>query len=131
MPILTLPPGGIPLSEIEKMAIVQALERCHWMLDDTANFLGISLHVLRYKIQRHWITLPSGHRYARPLLGKHRGNNQSTLTQADVASIRADADALQGSPTEKAKAIASRAKGLFGPWQRIRAILTGEHPHRR
>ncbi len=51
--ILRLPPEGLPLDDLEKMAIVEALRMNDWVQKDAANFLGISSRVMNYKIQKY------------------------------------------------------------------------------
>ena len=56
--ILRMPPEGLPLDDLEKMAIVEALRMNDWIQKDAANFLGISSRVMNYKIQKYEITHP-------------------------------------------------------------------------
>jgi DNA-binding NtrC family response regulator len=56
--VLRMPPEGISLDELEKMAIVEALRMNEWVQKDAAKFLGISSRVMNYKIQKHEITHP-------------------------------------------------------------------------
>ena len=64
--ILRLPPEGIPLEEIEKMAILEALRMNDWVQKDAARFLGISSRVMNYKIQKYRITHPRWSRNRAP-----------------------------------------------------------------
>ncbi len=52
---LEIPDGGIKLMEVERMLIVQALERTGWVQKNAAKLLGISPRVINYKIQKHKI----------------------------------------------------------------------------
>jgi DNA-binding NtrC family response regulator len=54
--VLRLPAEGIPLDDLEKMAIVEALRMNDWVQKDAARFLGISSRVMNYKIQKYEIT---------------------------------------------------------------------------
>jgi len=64
--ILRLPPEGIALEEIEKMAILEALRMNDWVQKDAAKFLGISSRVMNYKIQKYRITHPRWSRNRAP-----------------------------------------------------------------
>ncbi len=64
--VLRLPPEGIPLEEIEKMAILEALRMNDWVQKDAAKFLGISSRVMNYKIQKYRITHPRWSRNRAP-----------------------------------------------------------------
>ena len=56
--LLKLPPEGIPLDDLEKMVIFEALRINDWVQKDAARFLGISSRVMNYKIQKYEITHP-------------------------------------------------------------------------
>ena len=56
--ILRLPANGLPLDDLEKMAILEALRMNDWIQKDAARFLGISSRVMNYKIQKYEITHP-------------------------------------------------------------------------
>ncbi len=55
---LRLPPGGIDLEELEKIAIIEALRVNNWVQKDAAKFLGISSRVMNYKVTKYEITNP-------------------------------------------------------------------------
>ncbi len=54
--VLRLPADGMPLDDLEKMAILEALRMNDWIQKDAARFLGISSRVMNYKIQKYEIT---------------------------------------------------------------------------
>jgi transcriptional regulator with GAF, ATPase, and Fis domain len=54
--VLRLPAEGVPLDDLEKMAILEALRMNDWVQKDAARFLGISSRVMNYKIQKYEIT---------------------------------------------------------------------------
>jgi DNA-binding NtrC family response regulator len=56
------PPAGQRLDEIEKSALLLALEESHWIQKDAAARLGLSRRVLNYKIRRFGITHPGWRR---------------------------------------------------------------------
>ncbi len=56
--VLRLPPEGIPLDDLERLAIIEALRMNDWVQKDAANFLGVSSRVMNYKIQKYEITHP-------------------------------------------------------------------------
>jgi len=51
--ILEIPEEGIKLEDVERMLIVQALERTGWVQKKAAKLLGISPRVINYKIRKH------------------------------------------------------------------------------
>ena len=55
---LRLPPNGIDLEELEKLAILEALRINNWVQKDAASFLGISSRVMNYKVSKYEITNP-------------------------------------------------------------------------
>ncbi|UCF69417.1 MAG: sigma-54-dependent Fis family transcriptional regulator [Acidobacteriota bacterium] len=56
--VLKLPADGIPLEDLERTAILEALRMNDWVQKDAARFLGISSRVMNYKIQKYEITHP-------------------------------------------------------------------------
>ncbi|MAE95715.1 MAG: hypothetical protein CL910_13750 [Deltaproteobacteria bacterium] len=54
-----LPPAGLPLAEIERAVLMEALERSAFVQKDAASLLGVSRRKLNYMIQRMGITHPS------------------------------------------------------------------------
>jgi DNA-binding NtrC family response regulator len=59
---LRLPESGMDLRDVERSAIVQALERVGWVQKDAARLLHISRRKLNYRIQRLGITHASWRR---------------------------------------------------------------------
>lgn len=57
-PVVKLPPRGVSLKEIEKQAILQALQRTKWVQKDAAALLDISPRVMNYKLKMYGITHP-------------------------------------------------------------------------
>ncbi len=55
---LRLPPNGIDLEDLEKMAIMEALRINNWVQKDAAQFLGISSRVMNYKVAKYEIKNP-------------------------------------------------------------------------
>ncbi|HEX6851260.1 MAG TPA: sigma-54 dependent transcriptional regulator [Candidatus Polarisedimenticolaceae bacterium] len=55
---LRLPPNGIPLDELERHAILEALRINNWVQKDAAKFLGISSRVMNYKVAKYEIKNP-------------------------------------------------------------------------
>ena len=55
---LRLPPEGVDLDDLEKMAIVEALRINNWVQKDAAAFLGISSRVMNYKVSKYEIKNP-------------------------------------------------------------------------
>jgi DNA-binding NtrC family response regulator len=63
-PVVRVPPTGIPLEEIERQAVVEALKMSNWVQKDAAELLGISPRVMNYKIKILGIEIPRGRRVA-------------------------------------------------------------------
>ncbi len=59
---LDLPPEGIPLSEVERSVVLEALRRTGWVQKDAARLLTVSRRKLNYMIRRMGITHPSWRR---------------------------------------------------------------------
>jgi two-component system response regulator AtoC len=57
-----IPPTGIPLEEIERQAVVEALRMSNWVQKDAAELLGISPRVMNYKIKILNIEIHRGRR---------------------------------------------------------------------
>jgi DNA-binding NtrC family response regulator len=65
--ILKIPPTGIPLGEIERLALVEALKMSNWVQKDAAELLAISPRVMNYKIKVLGIDFPRSRRAAAPV----------------------------------------------------------------
>jgi Nif-specific regulatory protein len=61
-PAVKIPPTGIPLEEIERQAVVEALRMSNWVQKDAAELLGISPRVMNYKIKILAIEIPRSRR---------------------------------------------------------------------
>jgi len=57
-----IPPTGIALEEIERLALVEALKMSNWVQKDAAELLAISPRVMNYKIKTLGIDFPRGRR---------------------------------------------------------------------
>jgi len=64
VPVVKLPPTGIPLEDIERQALVEALKMSNWVQKDAAELLSISPRVMNYKIKTLGIDFPRGRRAA-------------------------------------------------------------------
>ncbi len=56
--VLNLPDEGYPLEELEKEAVVQALERNQWNQTRAAAYLSIPRHTLLYRMEKYEIRKP-------------------------------------------------------------------------
>jgi DNA-binding NtrC family response regulator len=56
--VVRIPPTGIPLEEIERQALLEALKMSNWVQKDAAELLGISPRVMNYKIKTLNIEMP-------------------------------------------------------------------------
>ena len=63
-PVVKIPPTGIPLEEIERQALIEALKMSNWVQKDAAELLAISPRVMNYKIKTLGIEFPRGRRAA-------------------------------------------------------------------
>jgi Nif-specific regulatory protein len=57
-----IPPTGIPLEQIERQAVVEALRMSNWVQKDAAELLAISPRVMNYKIKILKIEIPRSRR---------------------------------------------------------------------
>ena len=62
--VVKIPPTGIPLEDIERHALVEALKMSNWVQKDAAELLSISPRVMNYKIKTLGIEFPRGRRAA-------------------------------------------------------------------
>ena len=60
--IVKIPPTGIPLEDIERHALTEALKMSNWVQKDAAELLAISPRVMNYKIKTLGIEFPRGRR---------------------------------------------------------------------
>ncbi len=56
--LVRIPPTGVPLEEIEKRALIEALKMSNWVQKDAAELLSISPRVINYKIKTLKIEFP-------------------------------------------------------------------------
>jgi two-component system, NtrC family, response regulator AtoC len=61
-PVVKIPPTGIPLEEIERQSIIEALKMSNWVQKDAAELLSISPRVMNYKIKTLGIDYSRGGR---------------------------------------------------------------------
>ncbi|MGV3520184.1 sigma-54 interaction domain-containing protein, partial [Luteitalea sp.] len=64
--VVKIPPQGVPLEEIERQAVLEALKMANWVQKDAAELLSISPRVMNYKIKTLGIDFP---RSRRPMAG--------------------------------------------------------------
>jgi DNA-binding NtrC family response regulator len=57
--LVTIPPGGFDLKQVEKTYILQALRLCEWNQKEASRLLNLSPRSLNYKIKNHGIKHPS------------------------------------------------------------------------
>ncbi len=60
--VVRIPPTGVPLEEIERCALVEALKISNWVQKDAADLLSISPRVINYKIKTLRIEFPKNRR---------------------------------------------------------------------
>jgi DNA-binding NtrC family response regulator len=70
--IVRIPPTGIPLEDLERMALVEALRMSNWVQKDAAELLSISPRVMNYKIKTLGIDFPRGRRASASSFGLAR-----------------------------------------------------------
>ena len=58
VPVVKIPPTGIPLEDIERQALIEALKMSNWVQKDAAELLSISPRVMNYKIKTLGIDYP-------------------------------------------------------------------------
>jgi transcriptional regulator with GAF, ATPase, and Fis domain len=64
--VVKIPPTGIPLEDIERQAIIKALEMSNWIQKDAAELLSISPRVISYKLRT--LGIDNGRAERRPVL---------------------------------------------------------------
>ena len=62
--VVKIPPTGVPLEEIERQAVVEALTMSNWVQKDAAELLSITPRVMNYKIKTLSIDMPRQRRAA-------------------------------------------------------------------
>ncbi len=62
VPVVKIPPMGVPLEELERQAVTEALRMSNWVQKDAAELLAISPRVMNYKIKILGIELPRARR---------------------------------------------------------------------
>jgi DNA-binding NtrC family response regulator len=67
VPAVKIPPTGIPLEDIERQAVVEALRMSNWVQKDAAELLAISPRVMNYKIKILNIEIPRSRRPLEPV----------------------------------------------------------------
>jgi Nif-specific regulatory protein len=60
--VVKIPPTGIPLEEVERIALIEALKMSNWVQKDAAELLSISPRVMNYKIKTLGIDFPRSRR---------------------------------------------------------------------
>ena len=60
--VVRIPPTGIPLEEVERLALIEALKMSNWIQKDAAELLSISPRVINYKIKTLGIDFPRSRR---------------------------------------------------------------------
>lgn len=53
--VLNLPDEGFSLAELEKEAVLQALQHCNWNQTKAADFLRVPRHTLVYRMEKYAI----------------------------------------------------------------------------
>jgi two-component system NtrC family response regulator len=77
--VVKIPPTGIPLEDVERHALIEALKMSNWVQKDAAELLSISPRVMNYKIKTLGIEFPRGRRAA-PL--PHNPDSDSPIAAA-------------------------------------------------
>src|SRR5678816_2770075 len=76
--IVKIPPTGIALEEIERLALVEALKMSNWVQKDAAELLAISPRVMNYKIKTLGIDFPRGRR-AQAAVAQHESSGAAMV----------------------------------------------------
>jgi len=63
VPLVRIPPTGIPLEELERQTLIEALKMSNWVQKDAAELLSISPRVMNYKIKTMGIEMPKARRH--------------------------------------------------------------------
>jgi hypothetical protein len=96
--VIKIPPTGIALEEIERMALIEALKMSNWVQKDAAELLSISPRVMNYKIKTLGIDFPRGRR-AQPTpqleaieLGRELRLRDNEIGRADLELVESVAN---------------------------------------
>ena len=79
--VVRIPPTGIPLEDVERHALIEALKMSNWVQKDAAELLSISPRVMNYKIKTLGIEFRADG-------GPRRSNNRSRRPARGLESIR-------------------------------------------
>jgi DNA-binding NtrC family response regulator len=84
--VVSLPATGVPLQEIEKQAITEALRMTSWVQKDAAELLGISPRVINYKIKVLDIQIPRRRRSSpQPSVEERNGTTERNRSAAGLS----------------------------------------------
>ncbi len=86
--VVKIPPTGIPLEEIERQAVMEALKMSNWIQKDAANLLGISPRVMNYKIKILNIEIPGSRRHVPASMASDEGRRGSRAGTSGLARSR-------------------------------------------
>jgi hypothetical protein len=112
--VVKIPPTGIPLEEVERLALIEALKMSNWVQKDAAELLSISPRVMNYKIKTLGIDFPrAGARRCSSSI-RHRGRTRSRRFRTSVAS--------SGRRTSEMGTQSGQAGSGFGPYSSARDV---------
>ena len=100
---MKIPPTGIPLEDIERHALIEALKMSNWVQKDAAELLSISPRVMNYKIKTLGIEFPRGRRAA-PLRAADRSGVQLAGSTQSRLGASAAADSASADPSSRVRA---------------------------
>jgi two-component system response regulator AtoC len=57
-PAIPSPVAALNLEQVERETLLKALESCRWNVSQAARILGITRDALRYRIEKHGLSVP-------------------------------------------------------------------------
>jgi hypothetical protein len=85
--VVKIPPTGIPLEDIERHALIEALKMSNWVQKDAAELLAISPRVMNYKIKTLGIEFPRGRRAQRRLPPSSSRSSRGRLIRREKGRV--------------------------------------------
>src|SRR5205823_1642215 len=86
--VVKIPPTGIPLEDVERAALIEALKMSNWVQKDAAELLSISPRVMNYKIKTLGIEFQPGHIDVEIL--RHRRQRDAEFFAEELRFVDAD-----------------------------------------
>ncbi len=133
--VVKIPPTGIPLEEVERLALIEALKMSNWVQKDAAELLAISPRVMNYKIKTLGIDFPRGRRAgAGDVRDHHAGRPLAAVGPLQKGPRRAPAHRSEVllTPRRRRVLVALNVAAVMNRRQRqqlVHELVHGRAPH--